>query len=216
MKDYSYYLFDADGTLIDTTELIYRCFVHTCKVFGDMDVSRNNVVRNIGRTLRNQMEVYFGPLTDEQFHVRAAEHMKYQLSIYPQYLRVFPTVVKGLDMLRKRGRRCAIVTSRRRETLDLYLRKTGIFEYFEVFVTPENTARHKPDPEPALAALGLLGARDKSDAVFIGDSEFDIECGSRAGIDTAFVEWSHNDPSSLPTKPTYRISDLTQLCPDNG
>jgi pyrophosphatase PpaX len=216
MKDYSFYLFDADGTLIDTTELIYKCFVHTCKIFGDMDVSRNDVVKNIGLTLRKQMEVYFGPLTDEQFAARAAEHMKYQLSIYPQYLRVFPTVVKGLEMLRECGKRCAVVTSRRRETLDLYLKKTGIFDYFEVFVTPENTAEHKPDPEPALAALGLLGARDKGEAVFIGDSEYDIECGKRAGIDTAFVEWSHNDPSAFPSSPTYCISDLTQLCPASG
>jgi pyrophosphatase PpaX len=216
MKNYSFYLFDADGTLIDTTDLIYRCFVHTCKVFGNMDVSRSDVVKNIGLTLRKQMEVYFGPLTDEQFTIRSAEHMNYQLSIYPQYLRVFPTVVKGLDMLRKRGKRCAIVTSRRRETLELYLRKTGILEYFEAFVTPENTAKHKPDPEPALKALELLGSADKNEAVFIGDSEYDIECGRQAGIDTAFVEWSHNDPAALPSKPTYCISDLMQLCPSNG
>jgi pyrophosphatase PpaX len=216
MKEYSFYLFDADGTLIDTTELIYRCFVHTCKIFGDMDVSRSNVVKNIGLTLRKQMEVYFGPLTEEQFAVRAAEHMKYQLSIYPQYLRVFPTVVKGLEMLRACGKHCAVVTSRRRETLDLYLRKTGIIDYFEVFVTPENTKKHKPDPEPALAALGLLGSGDTNDAVLVGDSEYDIECGRKAGIDTAFVMWSHNDPATFPSRPTYCISDLTQLCPGSG
>jgi pyrophosphatase PpaX len=216
MKKYSYYLFDADGTLIDTTELIYQCFVHTCRTFGDINVSRNNVIKNIGLTLRKQMEVYFGPLTDEQFTARAAEHMKYQLSIYPQYLRVFPTVVEGLDMLRANGKRCAIVTSRRRETLDLYLKKTNIIDYFEAFVTPENTAKHKPDPEPVLKALELLGVRDKGVAIFIGDSEYDIECGRRAGVDTAFVEWSHNDPASLPSRPTYCINDLTQMCPHIG
>jgi pyrophosphatase PpaX len=213
MKDYSYYLFDADGTLIDTTELIFRCFVHTCKKFGDIDVSRDMVVRNIGLTLRRQMEVYFGPLTDEQFATLAAEHMRFQLSIYPQYLRLFPTVKQGLDQLRARGKQCAIVTSRRRVTLDLYLRKTGIIDCFSVFVTPENTAKHKPEAEPALEALKLLGAGQKSQALFIGDSEYDIECGRSAGIDTAFVTWSHIDPADLPSLPTWRISDLTQLCP---
>jgi pyrophosphatase PpaX len=213
MKDYSYYLFDADGTLIDTTELIYRCFVHTCKEFGDIDISRDAVVRNIGLTLRRQMEVYFGPLTDDQFAVRAAEHMRFQLSIYPAFLRLFPTVLDGLELLRRRGKRCAIVTSRRRETLDLYLRKTGIIEYFEVIVTPENTPKHKPDPEPVLEALRLLSAVNKDEAVFVGDSTYDIECGTRAGIDTAFVTWSHTDPASLPSLPTYCIGDLTQMCP---
>lgn len=212
MKDYVYYLFDADGTLIDTTELIYRCFDHTCKKFGDIDVSRNDVVKNIGLTLRRQMEVYFGPLTEEQFAVRAAEHMKFQLSIYPEFLRLFPTVREGLELLRSRGRHCAIVTSRRRETLDLYLRKTGIFDYFETIVTPENTAKHKPDPEPVLEALRMMNAVNKSVAVFIGDSTYDIECGSRAGIDTAFVTWSRTDPSALATAPTYCLGDLTQMC----
>ena len=214
MKNYSYYLFDADGTLIDTTELIYRCFVHTCATFGNIPVSRKDIVKNIGLTLRRQMEVYFGPLDDKEFALRAKEHMKYQLSIYRDHLRIFPTVREGLDRLRTRGRTCAIVTSRRRETLDLYLKETGIYDYFKVFVTPENTEKHKPDPEPALAALTMLGAPDKANAVFIGDSEFDIECGRRAGLDTAFVAWSHNDPAALPSQPTYLVSDLTQMCPD--
>jgi phosphoglycolate phosphatase-like HAD superfamily hydrolase len=213
MKDYSFYLFDADGTLIDTTELIYRCFVHTCKKFGDIDISRDAVVSNIGLTLRRQMEVYFGPLTDDQFAVRAAEHMRFQLSIYPEFLRLFPTVLDGLELLRSRGKRCAIVTSRRRETLDLYLRKTGIIEYFEVIVTPENTPKHKPDPEPVLEALRLLSAINKDKAVFVGDSTYDIECGSRAGVDTAFVTWSHTDPAGFLFPPTYCVSDLTQMCP---
>jgi pyrophosphatase PpaX len=212
MKDYSYYLFDADGTLIDTTELIYQCFVHTCRIFGDIEVSRNDVVKNIGLTLRMQMEKYFGPLTDEQFAVRSAEHMKYQLSIYPRYLRLFPTVLEALTMLRGTGKACAIVTSRRRQTLNLYLQKTGILDFFTVFVTPENTQRHKPDPEPALEALRLLGASRKNEAIFIGDSEYDIECGRNAGIDTAFVSWSNNDPAVLPAQPTYVITDMTQLC----
>jgi pyrophosphatase PpaX len=138
--------------------------------------------------------------------------MKYQLSIYKEHLRLFPTVREGLDLLRSRGKHCAIVTSRRRDTLDLYLKETGIYDFFEVFVTPENTAKHKPDPEPALAALSLLKAGAKGEAVFIGDSEYDIECGRSAGIDTAFVTWSHNDPAALHAKPTYCISDLTQLC----
>jgi pyrophosphatase PpaX len=215
MKDYSYYLFDADGTLIDTTELICRCFFHTCETFGNIAVSRTEVVKNIGLTLRRQMEVYFGPLDDEQFSLRAKEHMRYQLSIYREHLRLFPTVREGLDLLRTRGKQCAVVTSRRRETLDLYLKETGIYEYFQVFVTPEDTVKHKPDPEPALAALTMLEALDKR-AVFIGDSEFDIECGRRAGIDTAFVSWSRTDPASLPSQPTYLVSDLTQMCQNAG
>jgi pyrophosphatase PpaX len=212
MKNYSYYLFDADGTLIDTIELIYQCFVFTCKKFGNKEITKEEVVKNIGLTLRSQMEVYFGPLTEERFSELAGEHMKYQLSIYPRYLKLFPTVLDGLALLCEQGRHCGIVTSRRRQTLDLYLKKTGIYDFFEVFVTPESTKKHKPEPEPVLEALTLFHVAGKSAVLMVGDSEFDIECGSRAGVDTAFVNWSHSDSVSFGHKPTYVIDDFMQLC----
>jgi pyrophosphatase PpaX len=105
------------------------------------------------------------------------------------------------------------VTSRRRETLGLYLKKTGIYDFFEVFVTPENTEKHKPQPEPVLEALSLLKVADKSGVLMVGDSAFDIECGSRAGVDTAFVNWSHSESVSFAIKPTHVIDDFIQLCP---
>ncbi len=212
MKDYSCYLFDADGTLIDTNELIYRCFVFTCKKYGDMDISRDLATRNIGLTLRRQMETYLGPLSDEEFTAIADDHMHYQLSIYRHYLRLFPSVQEGLRVLHAKGKQCGVVTSRRMVTLELYLRETGIFDLFQVFVTPENTAKHKPEPDPVLEALSLFKITDKESVLMIGDSDFDIECGFRAGIDTAFVAWSHNDPLTLKTKPTHIIDDFMQLC----
>jgi HAD superfamily hydrolase (TIGR01549 family) len=212
VKSYAAYLFDADGTLIDTTELICRCFYHTCKVFGDVPIDREKILSNIGMTLRAQMEVYFGTLTDDQFAERSAEHMRFQLSIYKEYLRSFPTVIEGLKCLAACGKRMAIVTSRRRETLDIYLKHTGMFDFFEVMITPKDTAVHKPEPEPALAAMRMLDMSDPSAVLFIGDARFDIECGARAGTDTAFVSWSSNPVSSCAIRPTYIIDDLTQLC----
>jgi len=211
MKNYSAFLFDADGTLIDTIDLIVRCFEHTCKKFGDMVVPAEEIRKHVGLPLRGQMELYFGPLTDERFRVIAKEHMDFQLRLYPQYLKVFPTVLEGLSLLKHRGKRLAIVTSRRRNTLDLYLKETGIYDFFEAFVTPETTSKCKPDAEPALAALDLLSA-SREEALFIGDSEFDISCAAAAGMDSAFVMWSSNDPHEMPVQPTMVIDDLRTLC----
>ncbi|HEX7511449.1 MAG TPA: HAD-IA family hydrolase [Chitinivibrionales bacterium] len=211
MKNYSAFLFDADGTLIDTIDLIIRCFVHTCKKFGNLDIAPQEIRKNVGMTLREQMQMYLGPLTDERFSVIAKEHMDLQLKLYPQYLKAFPGVAEGLAMLKKQGKRCVVVTSRRRNTLDLYLKETGIYDYFEAFITPENTDKHKPDPDPALAALALLSA-NKSEALFIGDSVFDIACAVNAGIDSAFVKWSGNDPADMPVQPTFFLDDVRSLC----
>ena len=210
MKNYDFYLFDADGTLIDTMELIYRCFVHTCRKFANKEVSRPEIQKNVGLTLRDQMAKYFGPMTQEFFETVSTEHMAFQTAHYLEHLKLFPTVAEGLAMLSAAGKRMAVVTSRRRNTLDHYLKTTGILHFFEAFVTPETTLTHKPGPEPALAALALLGAQ-KDRALFVGDAEFDIECASRAGVDSAFVKWSCNAPLRMAIRPTWFIDDLRKL-----
>jgi pyrophosphatase PpaX len=210
MKPYSYFLFDADGTLIDTVDLIVKCFEHSCSRFGGLIVPAREIRQNIGLTLRNQMELYFGKLTDERFEIIRKEHMDFQLRHYAGYLRAFPGVVECLAALKSGGKRLAVVTSRRRLSLDLYFKETKLFGYFDAFVTADDTLRHKPDPEPALVALSLLGG-SKDEALFIGDSRFDIECATNAGIDSALVKWSGSDPSEMAIQPTFCIGDLRQL-----
>ncbi|MBD3345597.1 MAG: HAD-IA family hydrolase [Chitinivibrionales bacterium] len=210
MKSYNYYLFDVDGTLIDTRELIYQCFKYTGKRFAGKAVPRELVEQHIGIPLRNQMELYFGPLSDERYMFISREHMRYQLEIYRDYLSAFPGVSNTLSELKSAGKKLAVVTSRRKNTLGLYLRETGLHDFFSVIITPESTERHKPDPEPAQKALSLL-AGTAYNAVFIGDSIYDIECGARAGMDTAYVRWNGVTPQFERYKPTYIIEEMEEL-----
>jgi pyrophosphatase PpaX len=212
MKKYSYYLFDADGTLFDTTELIYKCFLYTLKKFKGPKKTKQEIIQNIGLTLRGQLETYFGVLTDERYNQISKEHMKYQLSIYKKYLKLFPNVSDTIKILSKNGCFLGVVSSRRKDTLDLYLKETGIYNFFNVIVSPEDTIKHKPEPEPIIKAISLLGAKDKSTVLYIGDSEYDIECGFRAGIDTAFVKWSKNNYNEFSFKPTYILENIFELC----
>ena len=211
MKDYSFYLFDADGTLFDTAELIYQCFVYSCRKFGNKHITREEVFCCIGLTLRSQFEEYLGPLSQERFDEIQTEHMNYQLSIYKKYLRAFPGVAESLETLKSKEKKLAVVSSRKIRTLTIYLKETGMYDYFDALVTPNDTQKHKPDPEPALKAISILGA-EKNKTLFIGDSVFDIECGRSAGVDTAFVNWSHSNGGLLKVKPTFYIDDMRELC----
>jgi len=210
MKRYPAYLFDADGTLIDTAELIYQCFRFTCKKFADMEISREMALKYTGLPLRKHMEAYLGPLDDEAFRVRAEAHMDYQMAIYRDHLKAFPGVREALVALRERGARMAVVTSRRIPTLSLFLKETGLYGFFSAFVTPESTPRHKPAPDPALEALRLLGI-PAQDALFVGDSEWDMACGKAAGLDTAIVPWAPSDRAHWSAAPTYVLADIAAL-----
>ena len=212
MKEYTWYLFDADGTLFDTTQLICACFKNTARVTENREPSDEQILPGIGLTLRDQMSVHFGELSDEEYARLRTIHMEYQRSIYKDYLRAFDGVAETLACLNARGKHCAVVTSRMMPSAEIYLEHTGISSYFEYLITPERTSKHKPFPEPALKAIELFGAVPK-ETLFVGDAVFDIECGSRAGTDTAFITWSRNRIDSLSTKPTWVINTMNELCP---
>jgi len=210
MKPYACYLFDADGTLIDTVDLIYRCFVHGLGVHSQRTVTRAEVESLVGLTLRAQYERYLGPLSDQQYAVIRDTHMGYQMRIHRDHVKAFPGVAAELSRLHAAGRRLGVVSSRLRETLTLYLGETGLAPYFQTVVTPEDTQRHKPDPQPVLLALQRLQVLP-GDALMVGDAAWDVECAAAAGVDSALVSWSRSDPSLMTVKPTYCIAGLGEL-----
>ncbi|MBD3305150.1 HAD-IA family hydrolase [candidate division KSB3 bacterium] len=215
MKSYTHYLFDADGTLLDTAELIYQAFKYSCRKFMNKDLAFEAIKGTIGLPIRKMMDLHLEPMSDERYASLLPEHMQYQRAIRATYLKLFPGVAEGLTALKAQGKHLAVVSSRGQETLKLYLQETGIYDLFDAVISPECTTHHKPHPEPALTALDMLKGKPEN-ALFIGDAEFDIECGTRAGMDTAFVLWSHNPPETLKIQPTLLLKTFGDLVGENA
>ena len=211
MKDYKFFLFDADGTLFDTGDLIYQCFLHTCRQLNFREITKQEVLSSMGLPLRKQFEKYLGPVEHDVYNEIQSEYMDYQMFIYKDYLKLFPETKETLEHLKSAGKNLAVVTSRKITSLSLYLKHTAVFDLFDVLVTPDMTIEHKPGAEPAIKAMSMLKA-EKNKALFIGDSIYDIECGTKAGIDTAFVMWSYTDVKDLAVKPTFCINTMRELC----
>ncbi len=208
MKAYNNYLFDADGTLFDTVDLICTCFQYIAEKYAGKAMDRRTIIDSIGMPLKNQLVTHLG---EEHDHEQILDdYLQYQLSIMADCINPFPHVPETLERLKRAGKKLAVVTSRRRFSLEKILDATGTADYFDVLVTPEDTIRHKPDAEPALKAMALLDA-EKTSTVFIGDALYDICSGASAGIDTIFVNWSHARLSSLPVPPTWAIDSLQEL-----
>jgi pyrophosphatase PpaX len=208
MKQYDSYLFDADGTLFDTVDLICTCFQYVAEKYAGKTMDKTTIINGIGLPLKSQLITHLGPGLD---HDRILDdYLRFQLGIMEDCIHPFPHVVETLELLKSAGKKLAVVTSRRRFSLEKILQATDTARYFDVLVTPEDTTRHKPDPEPALKAMSLLGA-DRTSTVFTGDAFYDICSGAGAGIDTIFVNWSHAELSSLPVPPTWAIDSLREL-----
>jgi pyrophosphatase PpaX len=105
---------------------------------------------------------------------------------------------EGIEMvlaeLKAQGRRLGIVTAKRRKTVDLAFAVLPLERYFDAVVTSDMTERHKPDPEPVLTAIELLGATPAATA-FVGDSPYDVGAGKAAGVFTVAVAWGNIHPA---------------------
>jgi pyrophosphatase PpaX len=98
-------------------------------------------------------------------------------------------VLHALELLHGEGRRLGVVTAKRRATLSLAFEVLPeLRRFFAVTVAAEDTARHKPNPEPLLLALERLG-EDAAGAVYVGDSPFDVQAAKAAGIAPFAVTW---------------------------
>ncbi len=208
MKVYSTYLFDADGTLFDTADLVVRCFQYVARKHCSQELSREDILSGYGLPLKGQLLERLGQ--DVNVDLMLDDFISYQLKILDENVSLFPGVSETLETLKSQGKKLAIVTSRKRYTTGRMLELTGIQQFFDTVVNPEDTLLHKPEAEPALLALKRLDA-NSGDSLFIGDSQFDIFCGQRAGMDTAFVNWSHMDVNDLPVQPTWQLDNMQDL-----
>ena len=210
MKEYRNYLFDMDGTLLDTTDLIVRSFDYACKKQYGISIESKWVYPLLGLPLRQSFQELLIEREHIDFDLLVDTYRKYQLTVYPKYLKIFPNVKSTLRQLLQRGKKIAVVTSRKRESAMLYLHQMKIDIFFDIVVASEDTSEHKPHPAPARKALDLLHGTPNG-SLLIGDSFYDIECGYRCGTDTAFVLWSRSTYGSEMAAPTYRVRDMSGL-----
>lgn len=179
-------LLDFDGTIVDTTDLIYQSMRHaTRKVLG-REMSREALMANVGQPLPRQMELFDREKVQELLRTYSLFNEEHHDAL----IREFPGVEASLARLYDEGLGLAVVTSKRRPsvlmTLDSF---PGLRAIVDVFVTMEDTAEHKPHPAPLLKGLELLGNVPPEKAAYVGDAPFDVAAARAAGVVSVAVSW---------------------------
>jgi len=177
-------LFDLDGTVIDSGAIILASMRHAAKEVLGAEPPDEELMAAVG-----------GPGLEAQMHALAPDHVEELVSVYRAHnepLHEGLACCAGIDdllvRLKDEGRRLGIVTAKRRKTVALAFDQIPLEHLFETVVGGDETARHKPDPEPLLLALERLGA-DPEDTVYVGDAPFDIKAAKAAGVSSIAVTW---------------------------
>lgn len=178
-------LFDLDGTLLYTDELIKETFNYVFKKYKPgYNLSEEEQLSFLGPSLWETFAKYFDEdLIDEVVdYYRDFNHKKHK-----EYVYAYPTVKETLEKLKEKKFPLAIVTTKTKYAAELGLEVCGLTKYFDVVIGANEVTNHKPDPEGINLAMNLLNV---DEAVMIGDNVSDIEAGKRAGIKTIAIKWS--------------------------
>ena len=208
----STFLFDLDGTLIDSIELILRSYRHTMRTHRGLEPPDDVWMSGLGTPLW----VQFRHWTNDPAEIEAmvATYRAYNLAHHDTLVRPYDGVVAAVRDLGAKGKTLGLVTSKLRSGAIRGLQVAGLKDAFAVIVGADEVTHPKPHPEPVLKALEHLRV-PAADTVFIGDSRHDIECGRAAGVKTAAVLWGPFDRSHLENlAPDYwleRPEDLATL-----
>ena len=209
-------LFDLDGTLVDTIELLLASVRHA---FAERAARRPDApaptdaewIAGIGTPLAAQLR----PWAEDEADVVAlmASYRRYQREHHDRLTRCYDGVVNVVRGLRARGHPTAVVTSKADEVAHRTLTHVGLLPLMDLVVGVGATARHKPDPEPVRFALDHLGYAP-ADALFVGDSPHDVRAGNAAGVATVAALWGPFSRETLEEAgPTYVISRIQELLP---
>ena len=185
---YKAVLFDMDGTLLDTLEDLCDSTNHALRQMGYPPRGIGEIRRFIGNGAEKQIRRAVPEGTSEE---KIMETLAAFRAYYQDHCQIKTKVYDGLlDMLselKEKGVKMAVVSNKP----DAAVKKLNK-EYFggrlDYAIGPSDGVRCKPYPDMAEEALKALGA-EKKDAVFVGDSEVDVQTGLNAGLDVIAVSW---------------------------
>ena len=206
---YQSVLFDLDGTLLNTNDLILQTFNYTLKEILGITVPQEQIFATYGRPLQEIMAEFDAERAD----LLLTTYRAYNAQIHDEYVTLFDQVEETLAAFKDNGLKLSVVTSKKSDIAWHGLAHFHLEHYFDAFVGPEDTAEHKPAAAPALEALKRLGCTPDT-AIMVGDSPYDILCGQRAGCQTAAVRYSVHALQELEAlHPTFMLNTLADLLP---
>ncbi|GAJ97566.1 LOW QUALITY PROTEIN: pyrophosphatase PpaX [Geomicrobium sp. JCM 19055] len=207
MKTVDTVLFDLDGTLIDTNELIIASFEHTLGEYYPGQYKRADILPFIGPSLDETFTRLNPSLANDMIEM----YIEHNHLHHDQLLREYEGVREAVAQLFDKGYKLGVVTTKRRPTTERGLEITGLKPYFSTIVTFDDVENVKPHPEPIKKSDDTARSTPEQ-TIMVGDNTHDIDGGKRAGTQTAAVGWAVRGLEEVRSLyPDYILEDMRDL-----
>lgn len=205
MRDYDIYIFDFDGTLVNSYPSLIGVYKEAFAKVGQ-EVSKEEVAIYMHEALTDTCKRRNMTVEETKKVIIACE----EILDYPEHLSkifIYDDVVSTIEALAKKGKKIAIVSGNTSKHIHLTLQRMGIDNYFSVVEGSKANRKPKPYPDVLWDTLKEIKASKEEKAVYIGDSLQDPECAFNAGIDGILLERNKEYPDYKNTK----IESLSEL-----
>lgn len=200
---YNYIIFDIDGTILDTE----RAVLSSLQKLLFEEFNKKFSFEELSFVLGIPGEVSLKKLGVSNLEECNKKWNMY-LKEYFNHVKVFDNIKETLVELNQMGISTGIVTSKTKEEFINDFEPFGLTNYFKLVVCADDTEKHKPNPDPILKFIEISGA-DKSKTIYIGDTKYDMECASSAGIDFALALWGAKSTTGI--NPTYALENPKEI-----
>ncbi|MCL2883807.1 MAG: HAD-IA family hydrolase [Coriobacteriia bacterium] len=202
-------VFDLDGTLLDSRELILDSYHYACDVVLGHRLADADLLDMVGVPLQLQMQ----KLVPEASEAMVKAYRENNHRRNDELIGYFAGTREALAKLRERGYPLAIVTSKLRAFALAGLKRYALEDNFEFLIGADDCPTYKPDPGPLLLAAERL-AQDPQDCVYIGDSPYDMQAATAAGMYAVGAEWGLFDRERLLAAGAQMVLSTISEVPD--
>lgn len=187
-------VFDFDGTIMDTNEIIKESLNEVAVKYKGQPLSDEDFDPILGRALHEQVAM-INP-NKAELEAMVEDYRSYYRTHQKEKVHLFKGIKECLDAIKALNIPCAIFTNKGRHGLDQGLNDFDLNQYFQLTISAYDIEHPKPHPEGLNLIAEHFNVQSES-LLMIGDSAHDIEAGKAAGAKTALVSWTIINQSKL-------------------
>jgi len=210
---YKAFIFDWDGTLVDSERHIVSSIEHAAQEVGLPLRTYSQMKDIIGLGMKEALLVLYPDLNDSEIESVRGHYSNYFFASSSGALKLFDGVISTLESLQSFGLNLAVATGKSRNGLDKALHSTGLKAFFDVERCADET-KSKPHPM-MLEEIAEYFSFAPSEMLMVGDTEYDLEMAARIGMDSVGVSYGVHDTERLlrhrPLKIVDKFSEILTL-----
>lgn len=200
-------IFDVDGTLAETHELIFASFNHVAEKYLNKRLTNEEIVALFGPT----EDVILKEWMKEDYESARRDYFNFYESKHLEMAEIFPGLMEVVMYIKEHNIPLGIFTGKGRDSATITLKSIGLYDQFDMILSGDDVAEHKPSPEGIIRFIEKYNLKPER-ILMVGDAVHDVMASESAGVKCALVLWDeYSSNRCKDCKTDYRFYNVEEF-----